>query len=458
MRWFVFAILLLLVPSVALADLVAAADEEGYVIGQPIVEEDKAATKLIARPIGGDEAWRTIRTIPGVVKDVAVIDGNLALLLDGDTGSWLMLRARRVITAPDIGEPIADFANVGGTLHAVTADGRVLHYDGSAWDDATPAPTDAATAWQIVDLAGQSVLIGGETPFVWDGDAWQALPTPPVAGRVLAATIVEANQPRLALLAPGEPATLAVLRGEAWQTVELEGDLSEARSAVWAGGALRVLMPGPDDAIVEAVYDAAGATIRPPTPLDVSVAVRGPGTPNWLIMAAMGAVLLAALQMRPPPVAPTSTDVTPAPPLRRFGAALIDVAVSWVPVTALMSVYAPQTPSPQAAVLVALGAGFIAHMAYMLLTEVGVGRSPGKMLLGLAVVGLDNKQADRRALWTRNLMRVVDVWPAGLPLAMVLVTPLRQRLGDMTAGTVVVPSATLLIEPIDAEAAASADG
>jgi uncharacterized RDD family membrane protein YckC len=88
--------------------------------------------------------------------------------------------------------------------------------------------------------------------------------------------------------------------------------------------------------------------------------------------------------------------------------------------------------------------GFLLTLAiglgvYLLLTtlfEVIVGRSLGKLVTGLYVVGLDSKPASIGARLTRNLLRVIDL-PV-MPLALILFSPLRQRAGDLAAGTLVV--------------------
>ena len=56
----------------------------------------------------------------------------------------------------------------------------------------------------------------------------------------------------------------------------------------------------------------------------------------------------------------------------------------------------------------------------------------------IQVVGLDGEPAKRSALLIRNLLRVIDLGLGFVPLIVVLVSPLRQRTGDVAAGTLVV--------------------
>ena len=69
--------------------------------------------------------------------------------------------------------------------------------------------------------------------------------------------------------------------------------------------------------------------------------------------------------------------------------------------------------------------------------EVFFGRSVGKMATGLRVLRLDGVAPGAVALFVRNFLRVIDLW-MGVTLILVLMLPLRQRLGDIAAGTVVV--------------------
>jgi uncharacterized RDD family membrane protein YckC len=85
---------------------------------------------------------------------------------------------------------------------------------------------------------------------------------------------------------------------------------------------------------------------------------------------------------------------------------------------------------------VALAVGLGTYLLLTTLVEAIAGRSLGKLLTGLYVVGLDGKPAGLGARVMRNLLRVIDI-PV-MPLALILFSPLRQRAGDLAAGTLVV--------------------
>ncbi len=69
------------------------------------------------------------------------------------------------------------------------------------------------------------------------------------------------------------------------------------------------------------------------------------------------------------------------------------------------------------------------------------GRTPGKMLMAIRVVALDGQPPSIVALLVRALIWPLDVFlflPAPIGLYVIALTPRRQRLGDIAAGTVVV--------------------
>lgn len=77
---------------------------------------------------------------------------------------------------------------------------------------------------------------------------------------------------------------------------------------------------------------------------------------------------------------------------------------------------------------------------YHVLLEGGVGQTVGKRLLGIAVVTDEGDVPTYRAAFTRTLYRFVDWLPAayGVGLLSMVLDGRNRRLGDRTAGTVVV--------------------
>lgn len=74
--------------------------------------------------------------------------------------------------------------------------------------------------------------------------------------------------------------------------------------------------------------------------------------------------------------------------------------------------------------------------------EAATGTTPGKRIMGCSVVGVDGRRCGVGAALVRNLARVAEFHFMALALLVVL-TPSRQRLGDVLARTVVVEKAAV---------------
>jgi hypothetical protein len=68
------------------------------------------------------------------------------------------------------------------------------------------------------------------------------------------------------------------------------------------------------------------------------------------------------------------------------------------------------------------------------------GRTPGKRMFGLRVVGERGLRLDLAQIVLRNLLRLVDLMPGfgGIGASFLVLHPEHRRLGDLVAGTVVV--------------------
>jgi uncharacterized RDD family membrane protein YckC len=83
----------------------------------------------------------------------------------------------------------------------------------------------------------------------------------------------------------------------------------------------------------------------------------------------------------------------------------------------------------------------IAWLAYMTLMEKTHGASLGKFALGMRVIRLDGTPMDGFTSFLRNIIRAVDGVAFYLVGAIIVWnSPLKQRLGDKAAKTVVVPA------------------
>ena len=106
----------------------------------------------------------------------------------------------------------------------------------------------------------------------------------------------------------------------------------------------------------------------------------------------------------------------------------------------------------------AVGA-FVVYLVHTAATEALAGRTVGKMILGLRVVRTDGGTPDTAALLIRNFLRVIDIFLIGM--LFIAVSPMRQRIGDVAAGTVVIRDRVRpegnLVEPPKEEAQGSAE-
>jgi len=126
--------------------------------------------------------------------------------------------------------------------------------------------------------------------------------------------------------------------------------------------------------------------------------------------------------------------------LRRWAGCWLDfVALAVLNGVAL----APTLVIPDAPAAVAVAIFSVVTLGYFPLTEGIWGRSLGKLVTGTIVVDADGRPPGLTRAVVRTLLRLVEVNPfvaGGLPAGIsVAVTKHRQRLGDLAAGTYVVP-------------------
>lgn len=77
--------------------------------------------------------------------------------------------------------------------------------------------------------------------------------------------------------------------------------------------------------------------------------------------------------------------------------------------------------------------------AYWILTEWSFGATIGKLICDLRVVSLTGKNCSFGQSLKRNLVRIIDFFPFYIPgFVAAKLSPLRQRLGDQWAKTIVV--------------------
>ena len=165
-----------------------------------------------------------------------------------------------------------------------------------------------------------------------------------------------------------------------------------------------------------------------------------------VLYALLVVAVVTVLRQKPPPPADKLRDVARhlAPPSLRLAAGLVDA----LPLAVTLGFWqVARGRLPEAALWVVAGVGVTVYFCHLIAAELATGRSLGKAMFGLRVVKTDGSAAGVWPVLLRNLLRPLDAFTGGLTLVLALLTPLRQRLGDMAAATTVVRS-----RPDDADA------
>lgn len=222
------------------------------------------------------------------------------------------------------------------------------------------------------------------------------------------------------------------------------------QTVVSAFGYLRWIAVAGDNQIEQDYSLAAFPESFPPTtqPSVVSGAEPAPipllpwalGGLLWIVAAAMAALRQRnILAVEPPPSKP-GAKLRLAPLGVRFVAGLVDLG----PLLVVVAIAHPQTvENPLAkAELKSLQAltemATLVYVLHTLVAELICGQSIGKMIFGLRVVGPEGNPPKAVAVLLRNVLRLLDTVGLAFPLLLVLISPLRQRVGDLVAGTVVI--------------------
>jgi uncharacterized RDD family membrane protein YckC len=300
--------------------------------------------------------------------------------------------------------PMVSVLRVGGTV-------QTYMYAQDRW--VTLDPIHAPDAERI------KLLSDGERPIVW------------IAGELGAGRIYLGGQKW------SEP---RVLRSDQ----ELPAGIP--RTVALAGQNLRLLVLR-DKVIYEQTFSYDGAALNPATALPMTLTPIDPAPNRVITMAAAAMLMIVVLSSlrRGGGAAPASVaaeaKLTPAPLYLRLLAGLIDASPLLLTVF-LVSESVDQDGRTLEDALAQMSLPFYAalggYLLYTWATETLFSRTIGKMLFGLRVVSLDGTRPSAGAMFARNALRLIDVSMLAIPLVLVLLSPLRQRVGDIAARTLVV--------------------
>ncbi|HSU68495.1 MAG TPA: RDD family protein, partial [Tepidisphaeraceae bacterium] len=284
----------------------------------------------------------------------------------------------------------------------------------------------------------------------WSGGKWAADATPgdlpSLAGLRM---LPDSNVPRLWL----EPATGPdrVLRfgskPAAFQLQAIPGGTPADRAVTLAVGRLRMAALVNGKLMAQDFNPDTGATASKEYEIALPASTPVGQFHQFqviLVSTALLFAIFASMRQRPAmrSLAAQMENIRVAPLGRRALAGLIDAAPVILAVTAALWRYRDVQLVPNQEqnllALIIYWSGGIFYILYTTVIEAVAGRSLGKMLLGLRVIGLDGQPASAGALVTRNVLRLIEVGLFFFPLLLLPFLPLRQRAGDVAAGTLVV--------------------
>ena len=478
------AVLLLLFATFAHAQspsVIAHASDSSYWIA--ISESDGATppiikTRLQRRTIGGSAAWQAGPDVIGRAVELASRGDQLLVRIE--TGEWFIATLDSLTAGP----PLPD----GAAALALTGDGDGLYALGLA--ASTPStqpstrPTPAAERqfttlpelwlyrfeagrWRGLArvptsfplLVGQQRLVargdgvhlgaltndGSVVLARYDAKGWskpQTLTPSKPAKRI--AWLVAGDRPAVGVESEASR-ELFTLVGDAWRGPTTLPTSLPSSGLVSAGGTVRTVYVK-DGKLFEQSIGLDGVPAGQPITLMQPSAQPPPRSSWWqlLLLGAMVAVVASVLGRRGEvrSEAIERGTLRLATPGIRLAAGLIDFAP--VVIAAMMieqrykqlQLAGEVIDTTQAAAYTAILFG--AYLLYTFLFEWLSARTVGKIVFGLRVCDLEGKRPTFRAILIRNALRIFDVFPVVPMAAIVFFTPLRQRLGDMAAKTVVV--------------------
>jgi uncharacterized RDD family membrane protein YckC len=474
-----------------LGDVLATGDEQQFWVARVIPAASAESGEIQTRVVvthGFGSAWADLPTVPARVAAMAGSGDELLLALEG--GQWMIADEadlRVGAPPPNAGKLLAVASEQTITWAIVTDNGPATRpmepASGPATEAAIPSINPLPRRWLVyqrhaadwingeilpagIDAATTiSMTVANQRPIIaWrnsDGVIHISDLNPDGRWNEVA-QISGTGDARFAMLrADGEPIlwTAAstgagadqfagvVHRGEDFSkttVLKVVGNLPPAggpQVLAVAFESLRWLAISGGD-VVEQDYQIDGTPkgqVHPidqtePTPVDFDPYATGAA------LVVLVAVVAALAQRRGRPSglwqAAQTDPVLPAPIGPRMAAAFVDLLPSFAAMWAL-----PRGLNTAAALENAVWNIFIiavtTYVAHTLVAELICGQSIGKMMFGLRVTTTDGKAPSAASIIVRNILRIVDV-SLIVSVVLIFLTPRRQRIGDLVAGTIVV--------------------
>jgi len=449
-------------------------------------------TTVYYRVVGQEDKWQVLARIPARVVSLASRGPQAAALLDD--GQWMLLFTDSTpYTTGPLPAPARMIALAGGRdawwavgvvpggISAIPATSPSTR-PASATPATQPAQTRSAAArlvlfslsandWKPIaelpdDLSGApaaSVSVINESPYVASLDAAGVLRVRHLSANSWITDARQINVPAVVQFRMLSHPTLARLWVESAagpdlvytfgpkpaapvQLQPIAGSAPASRTVAFFSGAIRMVAEVNGN-LVEQDFDAGSG--KPGQSAPLKLPQIGPMNQlhqlQWIVVTVALAIAVfgsfrqrATLQGTPLKV----EEVPLAPYGRRLAAGLIDASLLILAMGIVLAHYrdmsAASESTAEVVILVVYWASAFAYVLYTTIMEVTLGRSIGKILLGLRIISIDGQPPQVPALITRNLLRLIDVGVFFGPLVMILLFPLRQRAGDVAAGTIVI--------------------
>jgi uncharacterized RDD family membrane protein YckC len=409
------------------------------------------SAKVLALAGDGDDVWAVgVGPVTPTAPPAATTSTATTTTTSASATTTAAATARAATTAPSAGEQISLYQLTHGDWTRRDAIPAELKRDDLRV--VSLAVLDRKLMLALIDSAGVVRLFTRQPDGGWDRGQEIA---PATAGNTRLRLLDLRGKPALWVSDPTGPGALyiAAKPGERWQgPVRLAPSPKlqnfDRTALATALGQLRLLASDGKQRLAEQIYNEDGSLSGPateavtaPSPLDNRVAQLL----QMFVVAVLFIWMMGALRQRPDSqeAAKRVEQLNLAPIGRRALGGAIDLLPVLIALYVATQFAPPPDPagpslsydSPQVAWIAAGIAIYLLHTTAM---ELLFARSLGKFATGTRVAALDGTRPATLALLTRNLLRIVDLVFLLFPVIFVFFSPLRQRVGDMAAGTLVV--------------------
>ncbi|HZZ44465.1 MAG TPA: RDD family protein [Tepidisphaeraceae bacterium] len=446
-------------------------------IGAGIKDLSHRGSQLVALLRTGEWvfAWPDGRSTGPALPDNAEIvsiggDGSAIWAVGRVPGGMAGVTTRPATTEPDASETATTRATESVTTAPSTLAEPMrlvlFRLDRSSWIPEADLPSDipeSITRLSIETIRGSlyiAAIVGGQIEiYARDEDHWALAGKLKSPGLVRAKVLDGEDRPIVWAAGATGPGMFFIGSGSGAQQqwskpaeLRVKADMSQLlpRDATVVAHRVELVYAKADKLYVQSFDWRTGQVTGDPIVITPGMSGSTGADPKfglWINIAIMTVLLMvmAGAMRRRGEIEETiqRVDRLPLAPLgMRLAAGLIDMWPQWTAATYLsLRPDAPtdfQTVFSDPIIMRLNMAAMVAYIIYTIVSEMLFGRTIGKVIFGLRVVRMDGSKPNSGSLFVRNLLRVVDVGLMFVGGVMIIMSPLRQRLGDLAGGTIVV--------------------